>query len=183
MAPGCLFGKLKAGPPRPAQMAAPRIELPAELSVSEEPVMTPEDVLAGLADLHLEAVATSEAAVAHVEETAAEAEAAEGERLRAEVARLRAELLSALPGAVREAAAAGQRAAVLLRFQGADKLGDYCYLYMIKGPRDRDEKNRLRAWRVRPLLHDLGEALRQQGFKLHHAWQRSTNENTLTVMW
>lgn len=136
-----------------------------------------------LAALHAEAVAATQAAVRSADDARARELRDMGDRLRAEQEQLRRAVMGTLPAAVRRAAADGQRAAVVLRFGGADKLVEFCYLYMLRGPRDAADRAEMRAMGVRPLLPRLRAELQAAGFGVHHAWQRSTNDNTLAVTW
>lgn len=131
--------------------------------------------------LHAEVTAATAAAVAAVDDERRRELQATGERLRAEQDRLFAMLVDDVPRAAREAAAAGRRTAVVLAFDGVDKLGEFCYLYMIKGPVRREEREEMRAMRAAPLLPRLRRALKP--FEVHHAWQRATNQNVLSVTW
>lgn len=136
-----------------------------------------------LKDLYAEAVAATFGAVREAEQARLEELAAAGQRLRAEQDRLFDVIMSALPGVVREAAAHGQRTAVVLRFGGADKLDEFCFLYMLKGPHNPEQRQEMRAMGARPLLQRLRTALHPAGFGVHHAWQRATNDNSLAVTW
>lgn len=136
-----------------------------------------------LAALHAEAVASTREAVQQADLRHEEDLRATGERLRAEQERLFQHVLAAAPAAVREAAAKGQRTAVVLRFTGADKLDEFCYLYMLKGPMAPDARAEMRAMGARPLLHRLRAEFQAAGFGVHHAWQRATNDNSLALTW
>lgn len=109
--------------------------------------------------------------------------AATGQRLRAEQDKLYEIVMLALPGAVRAAASQGQRVATLLRFGGSDKLDEFCFLYMLKGPHNPEHRAEMKAMGCRPLLQRLRTKLQAAGFGVHHAWQRSTNDNALSVSW
>lgn len=164
-------------------MTAAHLDCPDEPAAVAETRATPPDDLEALRALRLEAAQLGEAAVAAADlQEAAEREAM-GQRLVEEQDRLYGLVLGNLPSAVREAAAAGQRSAVVLRFGGADKLGEFCYLYMLKGPHSPDGKAEMKALGAAPLLHRLRAALNPAGFRVWHAWQRATNDNTLAVSW
>lgn len=158
-------------------------DLPVERDGSPDPPAMPEPGAVDLRRLHAEAVACCHAAVAHAE--AAELSHLEemGRRLGEEQDDMYRLVMAAVPGAVKEAAARGQRVATLLRFDGADKLREFCYLYMLKGPHKQELRQEMRAMGVRPLLHRLRVEFQRAGFGVHHAWQRATNENTLSVTW
>lgn len=130
--------------------------------------------------LHAEASALTAGAVRRAEEERALELRQMGQRVVAEQERLFQTLVEAMPSAVLDAAREGRRTAVLLNFEGADKFGDFCYLYLLKGPRVRNEMYEIGA---SPLLNRLRSLLRCAGFCVHHAWQRATNENTLAVSW
>lgn len=154
---------------------------PHDLELGQVPHDLPD--LADLKHLHAEATAATWDSVRQAEQ-AHEAELrAMGERLSAEQERLYAVVMQALPGAVREAAASGRRTAVVLQFSGADKLDEFCYLYMLKGPHNPEHRAEMRQMGAKPLLQRLRAALQPAGFGVHHAWQRATNDNTLAVTW
>ena len=136
-----------------------------------------------LGGLFREAVQATQGAVEAAERGRLDELRATGERLRAEQARLYDLIMAALPAAVRDAAAGGHRVAVVLSFSGADKLDEFCYLYMLKGPHKAEHRAEMREMGARPLLDRLRRELRAAGFGVHHAWQRATNDNTLAVTW
>lgn len=150
-------------------------ELPADLS--------PDDPVVDLSQLYQEAVATTWGAVRQAELSREQELRETGDRLRAEQGRLYQIVMQAIPGAVREAAAKGQRTAVILRFSGSDRLDEFCYLYMLKGPHNHEHRDEMRAMGARPLLQRLRHELHQAGFGVVHTWQRATNDNTLAVTW
>lgn len=156
--------------------SGPFHDLP-DLVELEEP--EPLDLVA----LHVEAVAATRGAVLQAEEAREQEVAATGARLRAEQERLFQIVMAGLPGAVRHAAAQGQRTAVVLRFTGADKLDEFCYLYMLKGPYNPEHRAEMRHMGARPLMQRLRRELQAAGFGVHHSWQRATNDNTLAVTW
>lgn len=133
--------------------------------------------------LHAEAVACCAAAVARAEAGETDRLADMGRRLAAEQDELYDLVMGRLPVAVREAADKGHRVATVMRFDGADKLREFCYLYMLKGPHRADLRKEMRDMGVRPLLHRLRSELQRAGFGVYHAWQRATNENVLSVTW
>lgn len=134
-------------------------------------------------DLFREATQLTQGAVQVAQVTEEEELAAMGRRLQAEQGRLFDSIMSGLPEAVREAAAKGQRTATVLRFSGADKLDEFCYLYMLKGPQNPEDRAQARRAGAVPLLRRLRDTLHPAGFKVWHAWQRANNDNTLTVSW
>lgn len=131
--------------------------------------------------LFVEAQGLCATAVRQQEEEEAEVCRQMGVRLRAEQDRMLELILANVPAAVREAASKGHRVATLLAFAGADKLDEFSYLYMLKGPHKHEQRQEMRAMGARPLIYRVRDALRP--FAVHHAWQRATNENTLSVSW
>lgn len=155
------------------------LDLPPETVDLSPDVPGPDE----LAALCAEARALAAAAVERVETDAAAELAATAERMRAESDALGAEVLRRVPAAVRAAAAQGRRVATLLRFQGPDKFREFCYLYLLKGPVAAGQRAEMKRAGVAPLLPGLTRELRAAGFCLHHAWQRSTNDNAITLTW
>lgn len=98
--------------------------------------------------------------------------------------RLWAALVQSVPEAVMSAARQGLRTASIVQFEGSAKYGTFCYLYLIKGPH-----NDAAAWQDMqragcvPLLTRLRDLLRPAGFRVWHAWDRATNDNTVCVAW
>lgn len=150
---------------------------PPVTDVPRPPV--PVDFLA----LHAEAVQTTQTAVQNAIQDEIDQLRDLGARLKVEQGRLFDAIVEGIPAAVRDAASQGRRTAVLLRFDGADKFHEFCYLYMIKGPHKFDQRQEMRALGVKPLLSRLRGMLYTSGFAVHHAWQRATNENILSVSW
>lgn len=165
--------------PAPAAPAALTRQNAVDLDAPAEAAAAPVD----LAALYERALKLSTEAVERVEEAKQEELRSMAERLRAEQRRYHDMIKAALPGAVTAAASAGSRVAVLHSFVGADKLEDFCYLYMLKGPVRQDEKAEMRAMGAEPLMWTLKRELNPAGFYVHHTWQRATNENKLCVMW
>lgn len=149
----------------------------------DDPTPPPDRGPAWLKDLHDQALQTCMGAVARVDEEAARQLNDMGERLRAEQQALHDRIMTDLEGAVRRAAEAGQRHATVLSFSGADRFDEFCYLYMLKGPLKPELHAEMKAMGVAPLLPRLRRELRAAGFDVHHAWQRATNENSITVTW
>ncbi len=155
-------------------------------ALPESAMATTEDrgvAVADLQALYRYAVETSAQAVATADDERRATLAALGEQIRAEQDSLFCSLMEALESAVRENAQKGLRCATILQFGGADKYSEFCYLYMIKGPPRGEQRAEMHEMGVKPLLHRLIGVLRHSGFQIHHAWQRATNENTLTVSW
>lgn len=117
-------------------------------------------------------------------------------RVIAAQARLSAEVKERLPGAVRAAAAGGERVAKLLEFAGTDAFRssspedgssaddeDFCYLFLLKGPHvaNRAQRDDFQASGGVPLLPYLRRELHP--FRVRHVWDRSTNNNLLLAEW
>jgi hypothetical protein len=151
---------------------APRLPPLASAALREE-----------LAQLREEAAATSATAASAVEIAAQTEIDAVVCRLRAEQDRLYSLIIDHVPVAVRGAASLGARSAVVLHFAGQDKLDEFCYLYMLKGPATTEGKATLRRLGIVPVLARLRETLNPVGFRVWHTWQRATNDNTLAVSW
>ena len=148
-----------------------------------DPTQDPSRDLDALADLHAEAVRATWNAVRSADaDKLAETEEL-GRALRAEQERFYQEIIAAAPAAVKEASAKGHRVAVLCRFDGADKFGEFCYLYMLKGPYKPEHRAEMRAMGAKPLLPRFRNVFQAAGFGVHHAWQRATNENTFSITW
>lgn len=122
----------------------------------------------------------SVAAADRDERAAAEAMA---KRLRAESDKLLDSLIGRVPTVILEAAAKGKRVATLLEFSGGDTFEEFCYLYMIKGPHTHEGRAEMKRAGVTPLMDVLRRVLHPAGFNVWHAWQRATNQNTITVSW
>lgn len=159
--------------------ASSQIVVPDELGPEAGQVFDEPDLTA----LYAEAVAATANAVQEADDARLQDMQATGQRMRDEQARLYSLVMDALPGAVREAAAKGQRVATVLEFSGSDKLDEFCYLYMLKGPHAHEHRHEMRLMGVKPLMHRLRDELGRAGFGVHHAWQRATNQNTLAVTW
>lgn len=101
--------------------------------------------------------------------------------------RLLTHLLAGLEDRVREAAGQGRTEAELLEFNGNDTFdGEFCYLYLLKGPRgQKDRQGPGRAQdpspRVWPLLRTLRTALAP--FVVRHLWKTGTVQNSVAVSW
>ena len=84
-------------------------------------------------------------------------------------------IVEGVPGAVRASATRGERIAAVLEFQGPDTFdGEFCYLYLLKGPRGGDPD-------IKPLLATLRDALTP--FRVTHDWRDGTVANAVTVAW
>lgn len=87
-----------------------------------------------------------------------------------------------IPDAVRMAAGSGSTTAVVLEFNGGDKFeGEFSYLFLLKGPRDREQRDALVSRGFVPLLPILQHELTP--FDVRHSWTPGTNSNRLTLVW
>lgn len=96
--------------------------------------------------------------------------------------KLRADLLSKLPDVVRRAASQGRYTVDLLTFSGNEKYDDdFSYLFLMKGPRDKEQRYDLYRYGFVPLydtlLGDVGP------FQLMFTWIPGCNLNKLTLEW
>ena len=96
---------------------------------------------------------------------------------------LRRELADALDTAVLDAARHGNRHASLLTFHGNEKYKDtdFSYLFLIKGPRDREQRADVFEHGFVPLYDTL--AYDVLPFTLQFVWVPGANANTLRVHW
>ena len=135
--------------------------------------------------LYREAVDLSAAAARRDEDLARERLAALAAGLRAAQDSLLAELERRAQQLVPQAAAEGKRSADVLAFKGADMYASgeeqFCYLYLVCGPRERAHRDELRAMGVEPLLSRLRREFRP--FDVRHAWNPATNDNAVTLSW
>lgn len=157
-----------------AAAAAPAVPAPTKLR---------EELVLELARLREEAVAISAVATSEAEVVAQSEIDAVVCRLRAEQDRLFSLIMDHVPLAVRAAAHMGTRSAVVFNFSGQDKLDEFCYLYMLKGPTTSEGKATLRRLGIVPVLARLRETLNPAGFRVWHTWQRATNDNSIAVSW
>lgn len=96
--------------------------------------------------------------------------------------RLLDRLVQDVEQAVLEAARAGRREAELLVFQGGDTFdGEFCYLYLLKGPRATQPLQAPPLPRPRPLMPRLRERLAP--FSVRHDWKPGTVQNAVVVSW
>ena len=102
-------------------------------------------------------------------------EAARLEAIAAAQDLLLAALTEGLAERVLQAAREGKHELDLLAFQGSDTFdGEFCYLYLLKGPRQREEG-------VHPLLPRLRREL--SPFVVRHVWKAGTVQNRVVVAW
>ena len=96
---------------------------------------------------------------------------------------LRKDLADALESAVMEAARLGKRHADVLTFHGNEKYNDtdYSYLFLIKGPRDREQRVDIFEHGFIPLFDSLSYDFLP--FTLHFVWVPGANVNKLRVSW
>lgn len=93
--------------------------------------------------------------------------------------RLLTTLLEGFTEKVRRAAHEGKRETELLAFNGGDTFDDqFCYLFLLKGPRSTD---RDACPGVVPLLGTLQN--RVAPFRLRHVWKQGTVQNSLVASW
>ena len=96
--------------------------------------------------------------------------------------KLRKELLERLPSIVRAAASQGRSSIDLLTFNGSDKYDDdFSYLFLLKGPRDREQKYDLHTHGFSPLYNTLVRDVFP--FELTFTWVPGCNLNKLTLGW
>jgi hypothetical protein len=96
--------------------------------------------------------------------------------------KLRDELLENIPSIVRVAATQGRSVADVLTFSGNEKYdAEFSYLFLLKGPRDREQKYDLYRHGFVPLFDTLmGDV---PPFQLLFSWLPGCNLNKLTVEW
>ena len=100
---------------------------------------------------------------------------------------LKRKIVDSLPDLIRVAAAQGLCSADVLVFGGGDKFKvegtneEFPLLFLLKGPTDPEQKQKLASEGFLPLL----EVLRRDvaPFDLRHSWTVGTNVNKLTVSW
>jgi hypothetical protein len=96
--------------------------------------------------------------------------------------KLYAELRDKLPGIVRGAASHGKTTADLLTFSGNEKYNDdFSYLFLLKGPRDREQKYDLYRHGFMPLFDRLTKDV--VPFQLMFTWVPGCNLNKVTLEW
>lgn len=121
----------------------------------------------------------AQALVALCEDSRLQAEARDREArlrgIRSAQARLLEGLTEGLSDRVLHAAREGARELDLLTFNGADTFdGEFCYLYLLKGPRQQEEG-------VDPLLPRLRRLLAP--FSVRHVWEQGTVHNRIVMAW
>jgi hypothetical protein len=103
-----------------------------------------------------------------------------------------ADLRAALQVVVRDEARKGACQATLLTFVGADVYKpetpaadntepDFCYLHLLKGPKDHVRRRELTAHGFEPLLMRLRREFAP--FRVQHYWDQATNTNYVLVGW
>lgn len=91
-------------------------------------------------------------------------------------------LLDKLPDIVRAAATQGRTTADVLTFSGNDKFcDDFSYLFLMKGPRDREQKYDLYRYGFVPLFDRLTRDV--VPFQLMFTWVPGCNLNKVTLEW
>jgi hypothetical protein len=97
---------------------------------------------------------------------------------------LKSELLAKVPDAVRIAAGKGMTSNDILEFGGGDRYkgkGEFSYLFLLKGPRDREQRDALFAAGFVPLIEVL--RFEMAPFEVRHSWTPGTNVNKVTLVW
>ena len=97
---------------------------------------------------------------------------------------LKDELLAKVPDAVRIAAGRGMTSNDILEFSGSDRYktkGEFSYLFLLKGPRDREQRDALFAAGFVPLIEIL--RFEMAPFEVRHSWTPGTNANKVTLVW
>lgn len=96
--------------------------------------------------------------------------------------KLKTELLLKIPDCVRLAASKGLLSTNILTFHGNDKFQqEFSYLFLLKGPRNREQRDLLSAAGFVPLLDTLRSECNP--FEVRHTWMPGTNENHVTLFW
>ena len=90
-------------------------------------------------------------------------------------------ILEAAEKIIIEAAASGAKSAVVYTFRGADVFEGFSILFMMLGGVEYDQKVRLDNYGFEPALKKLTDAV--SPFALRHNWDRSTNTNSITLIW
>lgn len=130
----------------------------------------------GLHALYTEARALTAASLREQQRREEEERAAHEAAVAAAQDRLLGRLLNGLEDRVREAASEGKREVELLVFEGNETFdGEFFYLYLLKGPRDR------RGARVVPLLRTMQQSLAP--FSVKHIWKLGTTQNQVVLAW
>lgn len=104
------------------------------------------------------------------------------ERVKIAQDKLRHDLNEKLPDLVRAAALQGRSSTALLTFSGNDKYDDdFSYLFLLKGPRDREQKYDLYRHGFVPLYDTLLNEVTP--FQMLFTWIPGCNLNKLTLEW
>ena len=123
--------------------------------------------------------AEAQALVAQFEDDRLQAEMREREDHVRAIKTAQAQLLrtvtDGLADRVMQAAREGKRELELLAFEGGDTFdGEFCYLYLLKGPRQPEDG-------VEPLLPRLRKQLLP--FSVRHVWRQGTVQNRVVMAW
>lgn len=103
-------------------------------------------------------------------------------RVKTAQTKLEEELKYLLPSIVRASALQGKKTADLLTFTGSEKYDDeFSFLFLLKGPRDREQKYDLYKHGFVPLFDCLTNEVAP--FKLAFTWVPGCNLNKLTLSW
>lgn len=95
--------------------------------------------------------------------------------------KLKDDILLKVPDCVRLAASKGKLSTDVLTFGGNDQYDDFSYLFLLKGPRNKDQRDLLFGNGYVPLLETLRREL--VPFEVRHVWVGGTNENRLVLTW
>ena len=96
--------------------------------------------------------------------------------------KLRDEIIEKIPIIARAAASQGRSTVDLLSFNGSQKYDDdFSYLFLLKGPRDREQKYDLYKHGFSSLFETLTHDV--SPFKLTFTWVPGCNLNKLTLTW
>ena len=82
------------------------------------------------------------------------------------------------------AAVDGERSLRVLEFKGGDTYADtdLNVLYLVKGPREPEQRDAFREMGLRPLLARIRDVL-GPFFAVRHTWEQATNGNAVALEW
>ena len=90
-------------------------------------------------------------------------------------------ILSSAEAEVISAAAAGLKYATIFEFKGSDLHEDFNILFMLFGGVEQDRRDHLEQFGFSGCYEKLMK--RVAPFYIKHAWDRATNNNTITLFW
>jgi hypothetical protein len=131
--------------------------------------------------LYSEAVEVSNAAEAFDDLVDFESTTEFVEKIQVAQKELIAHIASLVEPEVISAAASGSKHADVFTFKGAELFGGYNILFMLFGGVEQDRREQLAQFGFQGCYPDMLHALRP--FYVKHSWERSTNDNTITVFW